>query len=199
MSKRRRKNKSLEDFISSVGLILAIGIVGSLVKYQKEIKSYGYILLAITLVLSALLIIVFAFFYKRKNKKFTEYDDDNKILYMLKGMPPAEFETEMANMFSKLGYKTEVMGGSHDGGVDVMAEKDGEKYLIQCKKYLTSVSGVEDVRAFSGVVSAKLAKKGFFITTNKFTLEAEKEFEQNPRIELIDGLKLIEYYKMALK
>ena len=41
------------------------------------------------------------------------------------------------------------------------------------------------------------AEKGYFITTNKFTLAAEKTGEENPRIELIDANRLVDYYKMA--
>jgi restriction endonuclease Mrr len=44
-----------------------------------------------------------------------------------------------------------------------------------------------------------LAKgKAYFITTNKFTLEAEKFVEDKP-IELVDGFKLIEYIKLSKK
>jgi restriction system protein len=56
-----------------------------------------------------------------------------------------------------------------------------------------------DVRDFLGAVTNinDPAEKGIFITTNGFTLEAEKTAQGNPRIELIDGIKLVRYWRMA--
>jgi hypothetical protein len=53
------------------------------------------------------------------------------------------------------------------------------------------------VRDFYGAMADKGANaKGFFITTNVFTLEAEKFAEGKP-LELIDGARLIKYIEMA--
>ena len=58
---------------------------------------------------------------------------------------------------------------------------------------------VGDVRNFYGALADHLTNgKGYFITTNKFTLEAEKFADDKP-IELIDGYKLVRYIKMAKK
>ena len=171
-------------------------MIATLYKYKEVIKSFGFILLG---AVSILLIIFVIFLFTRGRKKAADYDNDYKNLCMLKGMRPEEFEIEIADMFSRLGYKAEVVGGSHDGGIDVIARKDGKEYLVQCKKYITRTTGVKDVREFNGVVSARQAEKGFFISTNGFTPEAEKEFEKNPRIELINGWKLVEdYYRASL-
>lgn len=114
-------------------------------------------------------------------------------------MKPKDFEEYIADLFSRLGFKTQAVGRSHDGGIDVIAEKDGIKHYIQCKKHITSQVTVHDVRDFYGALADKLTKgNGYFITTNKFTLEAEKFAEDKP-IELIDGSKLIEYIYFAKK
>ena len=56
---------------------------------------------------------------KRKNaKRFKageSWRSDRDLIYWLRGMSPAEFEEYIADLFSKLGYKTKVTGGSHDG------------------------------------------------------------------------------------
>jgi len=91
------------------------------------------------------------------------------------------------------------VGRSHDGGIDVIAEKDGKKNYIQCKKFITSKVPVGAVRDFYGALADRVANgKGYFITTNKFTLEAEKFAEDKP-IELIDGFELVRYIRMAEK
>jgi len=136
----------------------------------------------------------------RNRKKFKagqKWTSDRDLIYWLRGMKPWEFEEYITGLFSKLGYKTEKVGGGYDKGVDVIAVKDGINHYIQCKKYITSEVGVAEVRDFYGAIADHLAQgKGYFITTNKFTLEAEKFAESKP-IELIDSYKLLKYIKLA--
>ena len=114
-------------------------------------------------------------------------------------MKPSEFEDYIGDLFAKMGYKTEVVGGGYDQGIDVIVEKDGIKHYIQCKKFITSTVTVHDVRDFYGAIANRLADgKGYFITTNKFTLEAERFAEDNP-IELIDGFRLVDYIRSVEK
>ncbi len=103
-------------------------------------------------------------------------------------------EEYIANLFISLGYKAEKVGGSHDGGIDVIIKKDGETGYIQCKKFITSEVPVGAVRDL--VVGHFATAKGYFISTNKFTLEAIKFAEDKP-IELVDHFKLIKYIKLA--
>ena len=134
---------------------------------------------------------------KSKIHKQSQWRTDRELIIWLRGLKPWEFEQYVADLFTKLGYRTNVVGGSYDKGIDVIAEKDGIKHYIQCKKYITSVVGVNEVRDFYGALADHLANgKGYFITTNKFTLEAEKFAEDKP-IELIDGNKLIKYIRMV--
>jgi restriction system protein len=114
-------------------------------------------------------------------------------------MTPSEFEDYISDLFSKLGYKTEVVGGAYDEGIDVIAEKNGIKHYIQCKKFIIQQVGVSAIRDFYGAIADHLANsKGYFITTNKFTLEAER-FAADKPIELIDGFKLIKYIRSVEK
>jgi len=136
---------------------------------------------------------------ERKFKQGSKWRKNRDRLTWLRGLSPKEFEDYIADLFNKLGYKTQVVGGGYDKGVDVVAEKDGLKHYIQCKKYITSVVGVSDLRDFYGAIADHLAQaKGYFITTNKFTLEAERFAEDKP-IELIDGYKLINYIRLTEK
>lgn len=119
---------------------------------------------------------------ERKYKKLDQWYGDREQLSKLRYLKPAEFEYYIASLFSKLGYNTQVVGGSHDGGIDVIAEKDGIKHYIQCKKYFNAHQvSVGNVRDFYGSIVDKLANgKGYFITTNKFTLEAEQFASDKP-------------------
>ncbi|XOB46393.1 MAG: restriction endonuclease [Candidatus Nealsonbacteria bacterium] len=151
---------------------------------------------------AAVVIIIFVgitFWKKAKFKKGKRWRSDRELLHWLRGMNFLEFEQYIADLFLRLGYKTKVTGGPRDGGIDVIAEKDGIKHYIQCKKYITSKVGVGALRDFYGAIADHLADgKGYFITTNKFTLEA-KQFAEDKPIELIDSFRLIKYIHLAEK
>ena len=200
MSRRyRRRRDNLEDTILDlleplIG-ILILGLIGWVLIHPKQAELYGIIGLVVIIVA-----VILYFVLKRDRKARFDFNDE-EILYMLKGMPPQRFEEKIADMFSALGYRTEAVGGANDGGVDVIAQKDGKKYYIQCKKFMTREVTPHDVRDFLGAITNvnDPAEKGFFVTTGNFTLMAEKAAEGNPRIELIDGMKLVDYYKLAYR
>jgi restriction endonuclease Mrr len=109
--------------------------------------------------------------YRKRKRRLALNWDDDKILYMLKGMSPAHFEKEVAEMFGGLGYEAEVVGGANDGGIDVVAHKDSRRYYIQCKKFIAREVTPDGVRDFLGAITNvnNPADKGFFITTGGFT------------------------------
>jgi HJR/Mrr/RecB family endonuclease len=129
--------------------------------------------------------------YKRsKIHKQSQWQTDKELERYLLGLEHWEFEKYIGELFVKLGYKIQVIGGSYDEGIDVIAEKDGVKHYIQCKHYSSSV-GVEKIRDFYGAITAKYSnEKSFFITTGYFTEESER-FAADKNIELINRPKLI--------
>ena len=133
-------------------------------------------------------------------KKGTLWRSDQDLLHWLRGMRPSEFEEYVATLFRKLGYRAEVVGQTGDHGIDVEIEKDGIVSYIQCKKYSHKHKvGEPEVRNFLGSLDHKHAQsKGYFVTTGIFTLEAERFVGDKP-IELVDGLALIKYIRLAEK
>ena len=130
-----------------------------------------------------------------KFRKSKQWHSDRELINYLKGLSSREFEEYIASLFDALGYESKVVGKAHDGGVDVVAKKDGDEVYIQCKKYNKGKVNVHDVRDFVGAIAGRVSK-GYFITTSIFTLDAIKYSENQP-IELIDGKKLIEYILLA--
>lgn len=115
----------------------------------------------------------------------------------LQKLTPTQFEEYIAELFKSLGYSARVTGGKGDGGIDVEAEKDGVMHYIQCKKFISSKVPVGAIRDFYGAIADRVdGGKGYFITTNIFTLDAEKFAEDKP-IELVDKFKLMEYMSMS--
>lgn len=166
-----------------------------------KILGPGLVIIVIAKVMFDIVIPELAAKYRR-DKKFkagAKWRSDRDLLQWLRGMKPSEFEEYIATLFSKLGYKANAVGRSHDGGIDVEASKNGITNYIQCKKYITSQVPVGAVRDFYGALADRIANgKGYFITTNTFTLESETFAEGKP-IELIDGNRLVEYIRIAEK
>jgi len=195
-----KRNRELEDVISAFIVIFIIGVFGVATKYQKEIKFYGYVFLAIALSLLIFTLVLFFIRKRKRNFAFVDRYNDDETLAMFRGLEPEQFERKVVEIFSDLGYKAEHVGRPYDGGIDVEARKDGDLYIIQCKRYRNnSAVGVKDLRELNGVVNGHLAKRGFIITSNIFTPAAEEESRQYPRIELVDKFKLLEYYKASKK
>lgn len=137
----------------------------------------------------------------RKRKRAFEagrvWRSDQDLVRWLRGMRPTEFEKYVVALYEKLGYKARHNGGPHDGGIDVVAEKDGVVHYIQCKKFITSEVGVSALRDFYGAMAGNRADgKGIFITTSKYSTDAEKFADDKP-IELIDSFKLVKLIRLA--
>lgn len=85
-----------------------------------------------------------------------------------------EFEHWCANLLSNIGYaNVSVTQGSGDQGVDVLAEKDGVRYAIQCKCYSKDLgnSPVQEVVAGRKFYHCHL---GAVITNQHFTKGAKE-------------------------
>ena len=194
----RRRRSKIDDSIKLLIWLLTFFIIGLTFKLKEIVERHGAIFFVgfILIVATGIALIIY-FSYQRKRSALA-IGDDKKIMYMLKGMNPEEFEQEIANMFNRYGYKAKAVGMSHDHGIDVIAKRDGQTYLVQCKKYMTNKVGVVDVRSFYGVINLRKAAGGFFITTNEFTNEAQEEFKRDKKIKLIDKTELVKFYRKSL-
>ena len=95
------------------------------------------ILLAAAIVFIIIIVILYVVFHKKKRP---EWDD----------MEGHEFEHFCADLLRRRGYKDVVVTkGSGDFGIDILAERDGISYGIQCKNYSSpiGVKAVQEVYA----------------------------------------------------
>jgi len=183
----------LQDILKEVGIAYVLFLLIFL--WTNKVLFWKLLLWGAAFLV--VLIVVMLLIKRVKTHKQSKWRTDRELLGWLRELKPWEFERYIAELFTKLGYKTTVTGGAYDKGIDVVAERDGLKHYIQCKKYITSTVGPNELRDFYGAIADHLAQaKGYFITTNKFTLEAERFAEDKP-IELIDGNQLIKYIRLA--
>lgn len=104
-----------------------------------------------------------------------------------KGLRGKKLEVAVYRMLSDLGYKTSLTKSSGDGGIDVIAIKGDETFLIQCKGW-AKPAGSPVVRDMGGVAAAHKGK-GVVISPNGFTKEAQL-FSEKSGIELWDASNL---------
>jgi restriction system protein len=129
-------------------------------------------------------------------------DDERELLGVLQGLPPDGFERLCKRLLHEWGFQSiEVLGRSHDGGVDGIAILQLNPFVsfdvaFQCKRYLGPVSR-EQVAGFRGSKKAQHADKLIFITTGYFTRDAIKEAkgEGATAVELVDGDKLVRLFE----
>ena len=105
-------------------------------------------------------------------------------------MDPRQFEGAVCELFRKLGYLVKQTPYSNDGGKDAVAEKDGHKYVIECKRYAeTQLIGRRDLQIFFAAMHDENAKEGFYINTGRFARTAW-DFAAKNRILLYDRYRL---------
>ncbi|EPJ89850.1 restriction endonuclease [Pseudomonas sp. CFII64] len=98
-----------------------------------------------------------------------------------------EFELLVGEALRRQGFSVQEAGGAGpDGGIDLVARKDGEKYLVQCKQWRSVQVGVPVVRELYGAMAAEGAVGGFVISSGRFT-KAAKEFASGRNLKLVDG------------
>ena len=95
------------------------------------------------------------------------------------GMEGHEFENYCADLLRKNGFaNVSVTPGSGDQGVDVIAEKDGVRYAVQCKCYSSALGNapVQEVCAGKSMYNCHV---GVVMTNNYFTAGARQLAEKN--------------------
>ena len=117
------------------------------------------------------------------------------LLGILREMKPDAFERLSQRLLREHGFtRVEVTGRSGDGGIDgtgvLRVNLLSFHVNYQCKRYAGTV-GPGSIRDFRGALAGR-ADKGLFITTGRFTKDAEREAVRDGAmaIDLIDGDEL---------
>lgn len=114
---------------------------------------------------------------RNKRVDIEEIDDaadwyGTEALEQVDGMDGHRFEYFCAEVLGKNGFtQVQVTRGSGDQGVDILAEKDGVKYAVQCKKYSAALGNtpVQEVNAGKLYYGCHV---GVVMTNSTFTMGA---------------------------
>lgn len=119
-----------------------------------------------------------------------------QILEKVKSNSPQFFEKLVVDLMVAMGYggsrvdAGKSIGGIGDEGIDGIIKEDRlglDVVYLQAKRWEGTV-GRPEVQKFVGALHGKRAKKGVFITTGRFSEDAQKYVETiDPKVILIDG------------
>lgn len=128
-------------------------------------------------------------FRSRRNRKLL---DRQTGLESLREIPWKRFEDLVGEVYRRQGFAVEEsLGGGADGGVDLVLRKNGEKILVQCKRWKNKSVGAPVVRELYGLMIAENADAAKLVTTSAFTREASA-FATGKPIAMIDGPALLD-------
>jgi restriction system protein len=117
--------------------------------------------------------------------------DQQTSLDSLRQISWKEFEYLVAELYRRQGYRVDYsLGCGADGGVDLTLHKDGQKSIVQCKRWNAKAVNASVVREMFGLMVAESAGQVIIITTGNFTADAQA-FAAGKPIHLIDGLELL--------
>lgn len=112
------------------------------------------------------------------------------------GMDGHKFEYWCADLLQKNGFvNVEVTQGSGDQGVDILSEKDGIRYAIQCKCYSSDLGNkpVQEVNAGKLIYHCHVGA----VMTNRFFTSGAKQAADATGVLLWDRNKLMEFMKKS--
>jgi restriction system protein len=192
----RKKENLLEDLIK---LPWWVGVSGavlfftvSIIIKQFQIGMFHFEnaasvclrMFAIVFALGGVLSFIGALFKGRLLNKTEKLTD-------IKSLSWQEFESLVGEYYRRKGYSvSEIGGNSPDGGIDLLAKKNGEKLVIQCKHWKAFKVDVKIARELYGVMVDATGSGAVLITSGDFT-QPTIDFVKDKPIELIDGPKLV--------
>ena len=130
-------------------------------------------------------------FYIQKKEEQLTRESIKKQPQKFESLTGEEFEKLLYRLFEAMGYKVEWIGKTGDQGGDLIANKSGERILIQAKCYRDRPTGNEAVQQVVGAMNYYDCNKTMVVTTSYFTDEAIALAKAN-NVELISKEQLQE-------
>jgi len=185
-----RKNDSfINDLVACpwwISLILAVSTFVALKFLYPSLAAIGAMVFLATAVVSAI-----------KAYESGTLLKSQTSLESIRALSWREFEKLIAEAYRMNGYQVEGNSGAGaDGGVDVVARKDGRTTLIQCKQWKTQSIGVKVIREMYGIMCAEKADAVHVVGTGGFTKDAIGFAEGKP-VELLGGSEVMKLVKKA--
>lgn len=142
MSRRYRKRNDPTLFIFVVCVIGGFGL--SSVFSDQLIEGMGVVKLMLFIVCSAVIVggcgWLIHLIYRSVKQRIRAQNLAALHAHHVEDMRGIEFEIFLEHLFTSRGYKVKMIGGSGDGGVDLIISKGKEKISVQAKGYKNKVN-----------------------------------------------------------
>lgn len=185
----KKKNRNTSDAEGVAGIAFLGVVLFTWLKSFYEKHPVVFILWIVGLLIIAFY--VFKYFQKKKDEKYTQI----KSLEQMKGLWWREFEKFIEFVFRKKWFKAKTRLWTNDWWIDVDAELNWQRYIIQCKKWNNYKIWVVQLREFYGVVKMSWENvKWIYVTTSELTKPALEEYQKmKTDVELWDRSNLEKY------
>lgn len=130
------------------------------------------------------------------------FELSQEMLRQIKQCSPAFFEKLVIDLLVKMGYggtrkdAGQAIGKSGDDGIDGIIKEDRlglDIIYVQAKRWENPV-GRPEIQKFAGALQGQRARKGIFITSSSFTVDARDYVSRiDSKIILIDGDSLSQF------
>ena len=111
----------------------------------------------------------------------------------LRHLTAEEFEWLVGETFRREGWKVTETGrqDAADGNIDLMLARDGQRKLVQCKRWTSREVPVDEIRNFVGTltIAGLDSRDGIFATLSGFTSTAKEEGRKG-HLTMLDGRAL---------
>ena len=130
----------------------------------------------------------------RLHERIAHDNAKKEVAFNIDNMDGHKFEYYCAELLEKNGFENvEVTRGSGDHGIDILAEKDGITYAIQCKCYSSNIGNAAVQQAHTG--KSIYRKDIAVVLTNQYFTAQAKEEANILGVKLWDRDKLQEMIK----
>jgi restriction system protein len=108
--------------------------------------------------------------WKRAAQSRAAYAKTGLTREAVRALSPTQFEKWCAARIRERGYRVTEVGGQGDHGIDLIAEREGERLVVQCKRWLgVRLVGEPQVRDLFGAMHHERATGAMVITTGVFS------------------------------
>lgn len=138
-------------------------------------------------------VLVLAVIASLRSPEVGSIDDDEAVgerIERIRALPWRQFEKWLSEHYQSEGFRTLPTGSGTDRDVDMFLHREGQRTVVQCKRWARSRQvGEAVVKDLQGVMAQEGADQAILITTGTLTPDAYAFAREKP-ITLIDGPRL---------
>lgn len=137
------------------------------------------------------IVLLIHLYHKTSGKEVVISNTKETTLLHVDGMDGVTFEHFSAQLLQKMGFQhIQLTKASGDQGVDILAEKDGIRYAIQCKCYSSKLgnTSVQEIHAGTSMYNCHVG----VVLTNQYFTPGAKELAVKTGVLLWDRDWLLE-------